>query len=207
MGKKGRAKLSDADLRAGCREMIEKSIGLPSSEIEAAARERYEAYKDEEKLDREVRDAADTLNRAIREAVKVARRCRQSPYGNSNFVHLVRNFIAPLMKSRHELKRLSWRPQRESRSEITRFVEAVDRTNFLGLIERHATDQEMACLLVVLGLVSLQETDWNWKTSVLGALRRIVTAVRHCRWDEYHGRPALIEKTHQDIANLRRLRD
>jgi len=179
--------------------MIEKSIGLPSSEIEAAARERYEAYKDEEKLDREVRDAADALNRAIREAVKVARRCRKSPYGNSNFVHLVRNFVAPFMKSRHELKRLSWRPQRESNKSITLFVEAVDRTNFLGLIDRAATDPEMACLFVVLGLADFQDTEL--KTSLSATLRRIVNALHKCRGNPYyHGRPALIGKTHQDIA-------
>jgi len=207
MGKSGKAKLSAAELLAGCREMLEESMGLPYQEIETAARERIEEYDDEMKLGREVRDAAEALNQAIRRAMKAARHCRQSPCGASysDFAHLVRNFVAPFMKSRHELKRLSWRPQRESKSRITHFIEAVDRTNFLGLVDRAATNQEMACLLVVMGLAQTKETDWNWKTSVAGVLRRIALAVYHCRRDQHHGRPALIEKTHRDIA--KRLRE
>jgi hypothetical protein len=204
-GKSGKANLSAAELLAGCREMIEESIGLPCQEIETAARESLKAYEDEEKLGREVRDAAGALNQAIRGAIKVARRCRQSPY--SDFAHLVRSFVGPFMKSRHELKRLSWRlppTKRESRKPITLFVEALDRTNFLGLIDRSATDQEMACLFVVLnGTAHLLDTDW--KTSVLTTLKKTIDALHKCRWDEYHGRPALIEKTHQNIA--KRLRE
>ena len=61
-----------------------------------------------------------------------------------------------------------------------------------------ATDPEMACLFVVLGLADFQDTEL--KTSLSATLRRIVNALHKCRWDEYHGRPALVEKTHQDIA-------
>jgi hypothetical protein len=184
--------------------MLEESMGLPYQEIETAARERIEEYDDEMNLGREVRDAADALNHAILGAMKVARRCRQSPY--DNFSHLVRRFLDPFKKSRHELKRLSWRPQRENNKPITRFVEAVDRTNFLGLIDRAATDKELACLFVVLtGAAHLLGTDW--KTSVPATLKKTIDAVRKCRWDEVslHGRPALIAKTHQDIA--KRLRE
>ena len=177
--------------------MIGQSMGLPSSKVEATAQDRLDEYEAEVNLGREVQDAADALNHAILGAMKVARRCRQSPY--DNFSHLVRRFVAPFMKSRHELKRLSWRPQRESNKAITRFIEAVDRTNFLGLIDRPATDREMACLFVVLnGTAHLLATDW--KTSVPATLKKTIDAIHKCRWDELHGRPALIAKAKRELA-------
>jgi len=200
-GERIKGKLSAADLLAGCRKMIEKSTGMPSSKVEAMAQDRLYEYEAEVNLGREVQTAAEALNHAILEAMKIARRCRRSPC--DNFSHLVRRFVAPFIKSRHELKRLSWRPQRESNKPITCFVEAVDRTNFLGLVDRPATDQEMACLVVVLEVENFQDTEL--KTSLSATLRRIVNAVHKCRCDKYHGRPALIEKTQRDIA--KRLRE
>jgi len=186
--KEAKTPLSAAELLAESRKFLEEWMGMPSSEIEAEAREKFEAFELEEKLGREVRDAAEATYKAIRGAIQVASRNRQATHG---FHQLVKGLVGPFMKSRHELKRLGWRPERESNSPITRFIEAVDRTNFLGLVDRSATDQEMACLLFILEKVEI--APYLRKSTLLATLKSTVDAVHKCRRDELHGRPALIE--------------
>ncbi|MGB8297963.1 MAG: hypothetical protein WCG85_21275 [Polyangia bacterium] len=204
-GKSGKANLSAAELLAGCRKMLEESIGRPCQEIETAARERIEEYDDEMKLGREVRDAAGALNQAIRGAIKVARHCRRTPY--NDFVRLVGTFLPSFMKERRELRRLSWRlppGKREGNKPSTLFVEAVDRTNFLGLIDRQATDQEMACLLHILGLAEILPAQM--KPTLRATLKQTVDALRKARHD--HGRPAIIARVKRELADsLRWKRD
>jgi hypothetical protein len=195
----GKAKISPKELLAGCRKLIEESMNQPCSEVEREARERLEEYEAESQLDREIRDAAEAINEAIRGAIKVARHCRGTSYGN--FADLVGSFIRPFMKSRHELKRLSWRlppGKRESNSQITHFIEAIDRTNFLELVDRPATNKEIACLFYILGGVAIPHSERE--PTLLATLRKTIDAVHKCRSVEYHGRPAFIAKVKRDIA-------
>jgi hypothetical protein len=187
-----------ADLHAECRAVIEKSLARPCSKVEAAARESLQEYEVEMRLGREVRDAAAALNQAIRGAMAVARRCRQSAYGDFDLV--VRRFVEPFMKSRRELKRLSWRlpsTKRESRKPVTLFVEALDRTNFLGLIDRPATDREMAALFHILGAEILPS---QMKMKPRAILKQTIDAIHKCRWVEFHGRPAVVAETRRELA-------
>jgi hypothetical protein len=186
--KEAKTPLSAADLLAECRKFLEKWMGLPASKIEAEARKEFEAFEDQEKAAREVRDAAEALDKAIQNAIHVA---RQNQLATREFQTLVSGIVAPFMKSRHDFKRLCWRPQRETNSPITRFIEAVDRTHFLGLVDRAATDQEFAALLYVRGDVVIGPRQR--KSTLRATLKSTVDAVHKCRRDELHGRPALIE--------------
>jgi hypothetical protein len=195
--KEAKAPLSAADLRAECRKSLEESMGLPAAKIEAAAREIFEAAEAEDKACREVRDAAEALDEAIRNAVHVARR---NPLATRGFQAVVRSFVSPFMKSRHDLKRLRWRPRRETNSPITRFIEAVDRTMFLGLVDRPAADLEMACLLYI--LESVEIAPYLRKSTLLATLKPTIDAVGKCRRDELHGRPAFIERAKREFEVL-----
>ena len=72
---------------------------------------------------------------------------------DSDFAAWVKTNVEPLLESdRYSLMGWAFQVRKEPGSLVTDVVKAIDRTNFLGLIDRPAKDDELAAVLLLMGL-------------------------------------------------------
>lgn len=185
------AKWTEDDLRAFCRESLAESLGVPFVEIEAAAQEELRERDEETERCRQTQEAAAALKHALESVFALAQKHPHDGLGP----------IAAGLKSvseatKEEIARLAWSPARERTRPLTRVVLALDRTNFLGLVERPANNQEFACLLLAIGEgPSLLPTQLESPMRI--ALKQVTDAVAKNRKE--NGRPAIIARIKQRL--------
>jgi hypothetical protein len=133
-----------------------------------------------------VRDCAGEIEAALSRAEALVEK-----YPHCGLAPIVEAFAGPREATKGELTRLAWRPERERAKPLTRAVAALDRLNFLGVMDRPATDQELAALLFTLGeLPRLTTTQLN--RPMRAVLKQAADAIAKNRRE--NGRPAIIAR-------------
>jgi hypothetical protein len=178
---------------AACRLLLENSLRVHFDDVEASALELLKAWDEEVQQCGEVRDCAGELEAALSKAKALVDKdphCGLAP--------IVQAFAGPRLATKSELAHLAWKPQRERAKPITRAVEALDRTNFLGIVDRPAADQELAALLFCLGMLSAEQAQL--KRPMRTVLKQATDAIAKNRRE--NGRPALIDRWQANLPAL-----
>ncbi len=181
-----------ADLKQECRAILESSMRVTFADVEAAARELLEDYTQEVAADNQIRNAAAALDTALAEVERLA-----GEYPHSKIASIAKAFAEPRGATKEALGRLAWKPKRERAKPLTVFVEALDRTNFLAVIDRPATDKEFAALFLALGEAP-DLTRAQLAISMRVAFKQIVDAIAKNRRE--NGRPAFIDRAKKSMA-------
>ncbi len=178
-------KWTSADLTAACCQLLEDSLRVCFADIEATALERLQTWDQEGRQSTAVRDCAREIEAALSRAEGLVEKHPHCP-----LAPIVQAFAGTRKATKTELDRLAWRPQRERAKPLTRAVEALDRTHFLGVVDRPATDQEFAALLFCLGMLSAEQAQL--KSPMRAVLKQATDAIAKSRRE--NGRPAIIDR-------------
>lgn len=184
------AEWTSEDLVVECRRLLEDSLRVHFADAEASALELLRAWDEEVRQCADVRDCAGEIEAALSRAKALVEK-----YPHCGLAPIVKAFAGPREATKGELTRLAWRPERERAKPLTRAVEALDRTNFLGVVDRPATNQEFAALLFCLGGVGV--TTAQLKSPMRSVLKQAADAIAKNR--QKNGRPAIIAKVKKTL--------
>jgi hypothetical protein len=178
------------DLVVECRRLLEDSLLVHFDDVEASALELLRTWDEEVQQCADVRDCAGEIKAALSRAKALVEK-----YPHCGLAPIVEAFAGPRETTKGELTRLAWRPERELTKPFTRVVEALDRTNFLGVVDRLATNQEFAALLFCLDDLSVTTAQLN--SPMRSVLKQAADAIAKNR--QKNGRPAIIAKVKKTL--------